>query len=104
MSDRIGEIIGASAGQSHSLFWSSKGFLLGCGSNKYGQLTSNSLRISTLSIIDLGPDNGMFCLMAACGLNHSLVLCSTTSTIIPNSSSSSPTLLRLLCHLQRAAT
>ena len=71
MSDEIGDVIGASAGQSHSLFWSSKGFLLGCGSNKHGQLASNSMRISVLSLIDLGSNDGMFCIMAACGTNHS---------------------------------
>lgn len=69
-----GEIIGVSAGQSHSLFWTNKGLLLGCGSNKYGQLASILPRISTLEILSI-PGGPVHCLMAACGQNHTLLLC-----------------------------
>ena len=71
-----GEIIGASAGQSHSLFWTSNGLLLGCGSNKYGQLASILPRISTLDVLSIpGGTTNIHCLMAACGQNHTLLLC-----------------------------
>lgn len=68
-----GHIVGVSAGQSHTLAWTSGGMLLGCGSNKHGQLTSLSPRISTLSLLVI-PGGPVYCLMAACGQNHSLVL------------------------------
>lgn len=73
-----GEIIGASAGQSHSLFWTNRGLLLGCGSNKYGQLASILPRISTLEVLSV-PGGPAHCLMAACGQNHSLLLCRDSS-------------------------
>lgn len=74
MATDAGHIVGVSAGQSHSLMWTSGGNLLGCGSNKHGQLTTLSPRISTLSVLVI-PGGPAFCLMAACGQNHSLVLC-----------------------------
>jgi alpha-tubulin suppressor-like RCC1 family protein len=74
-----GYIVGVSAGQSHTLMWTSGGMLLGCGSNKHGQLTSLSPRISTLSLLVI-PGGPVFCLMAACGQNHSLVLCREEGT------------------------
>ena len=70
-----GNIVGLAAGQSHSLFWTSQGRLLGCGSNKHGQLSSLSPRITTLCAITFHEEL-KYCVMAACGQNHSLVLCS----------------------------
>ena len=102
-----------SAGESHSLFWTNTGTLLGCGSNKNGQLSSckndqnkngneenannnghsgnedeqllsnkNNLRLSSLQILDLNLESDKnkidsiiyYCLMAACGQSHSVLL------------------------------
>ena len=68
-----GYIVGLAAGQSHSLFWTNQGKLLGCGSNKYGQLSSQSPRVTTVCTIAFHEEL-KYCVMAACGQNHSLVL------------------------------
>ena len=73
--------------------------MFGCGSSKFGQLASLSVKNSTPIMIDLGSsDSNMldkefspryYCLMAACGQNHSVVLCQMISPALLSSSSSS---------------
>ena len=69
-----GQIIGINAGYSHTVFWTNKGKLFGTGSNKYGQLALPYPRIETFEAI-LIP---FFVVMAACGANHTIVLCNAT--------------------------
>jgi alpha-tubulin suppressor-like RCC1 family protein len=67
----VGIVIGISAGYSHTIVWTDKGILLGCGLNKYGQLALSLPRVSNLTPLGLE----LFCLKAACGSNHTIVLC-----------------------------
>lgn len=65
-----GRIVGISCGSSHSLIWTDQGVLYGAGLNKYGQLGGSLPRHSSFQRIDgVG-----FCVQAACGKNHSLIL------------------------------
>jgi ubiquitin-protein ligase E3 A len=73
----IGQIIGIAAGYSHSVFWTEKGFLFGCGSNKYGQLSLPFPRVDAFSHISLP----FFVVMASCGNQHTIVLCNATSEV-----------------------
>ena len=71
-------LAGISAGASHSLVWTREGDLLGCGSNKYGQLGGSPMpRISSFEVIALGQRDGerLRVSMASCGANHSIALC-----------------------------
>lgn len=78
----IGQVIGMAAGYSHSLIWTSNGYLLGAGSNKYGQLGLNLPRADCFERIPLP----YACTMAACGLNHSVVLCDSSLHTLEGSS------------------
>jgi ubiquitin-protein ligase E3 A len=73
----IGQIIGIAAGYSHSVFWTEKGFLFGCGNNKYGQLSLPFPRVDTFSYISLP----FFVVMASCGNQHTIVLCNATNEV-----------------------
>ncbi len=53
-----------------------EGKLFAAGSNKYGQLGLNQLSTSTFELVPLHEQ----CIMAACGQNHSLILCQASST------------------------
>jgi len=67
-----GAVAGMSAGERHSLLWTDTGVLLGCGSNKHSQLGCNTaLCLPAVENVGLG----MFVKHAACGSNHSVVLC-----------------------------
>jgi alpha-tubulin suppressor-like RCC1 family protein len=71
------QIVGLAAGYSHSLFWTSKGILFGTGANKYGQLALPYPRVEKFEQIPLP----FFVVMAACGSNHTLVLCNGTPEV-----------------------
>ncbi|RYH29664.1 hypothetical protein EON65_07765 [archaeon] len=75
----IGSIVGISAGFSHSIFWTTKGWLFGAGANKYGQLGLFAPRVEKFEQINLPH----FCIMATCGYNHTLALCFTSTTPTP---------------------
>lgn len=78
----MSQAIGISAGYSHSVMWTSRGLLFGAGNNKYGQLGILLPRASNFTLIEL-PN---FCTMAACGSNHTVVLCTDQpplATVVP---------------------
>lgn len=81
-----GRVVGVSAGYSHTIIWTSTGQVLGCGNNKYGQLGVNAPRTAQFEVIPLGGV-GDVCVMAACGLNHTLFLVASNSTAAGSSSS-----------------
>jgi len=68
------QVIGIRAGYQHSIIWTDEGLLLGCGANKYGQIGLPSPRVESFEVIPLD----FFCIMAACGYNHTLALCDST--------------------------
>lgn len=69
----VGAAAGVAAGYSHTLIWTDTGVLLGCGSNKYGQLGSVSLpRVYSLQSLSLPSEHK--CIAAVCGSNHSLIM------------------------------
>jgi len=87
-------VVGAAAGQTHSLLWTDTGVVLGSGSNKYGQVGGSAPRLTMFEPIEFPPaghggdqnSNGSSssssisggaptsAVMAACGQNHSIVL------------------------------
>ncbi|KAJ1433164.1 hypothetical protein B484DRAFT_429632, partial [Ochromonadaceae sp. CCMP2298] len=71
-------VIGLSCGYAHSLVWTEAGTLLGCGSNKYGQLALSPPTMEVFTPIPLEHA----CIMAACGHYHSLAI-SNDSTNTP---------------------
>lgn len=75
----IGCIVGVSAGYSHSIFWTTKGWLFGAGANKFGQLGLFAPRVERFEQISLPH----FCIMATCGYNHTLALCFTSKAPTP---------------------
>mmetsp|Transcript_15702 Transcript_15702/g.15839 ORF Transcript_15702/g.15839 Transcript_15702/m.15839 type:complete len:1240 (+) Transcript_15702:142-3861(+) len=88
LSHETGRVIGVTAGYSHSIIWTDTGIVLGCGSNKYGQLAVlPGLRVS--SFTKLGLQTGYRCVSAACGLNHTILLCSKDACDSRHSSISS---------------
>eukprot|EP01041_Mallomonas_annulata_P011292 gene11292-23629_t len=72
------EVVGMSGGYSHSLLWTKRGVLYGCGLNKYGQLMDIPYpRVNVFMKLPL-PDS-YDVIQAACGTSHSVILCSSTT-------------------------
>lgn len=81
-------VVGMAAGYAHSVLWTSHGELFGAGHNKYGQLAVPLPRVTSFQRISLSmatsssessspssSSTSLSVIMAACGAQHTLVLC-----------------------------
>lgn len=77
---KYGSITNIACGYSHSLLNTENGYLLGCGSNKQGQLASTFPRVDTFQEISFSIEPNDRCIDVKCGSNHSLILVSNAGT------------------------
>lgn len=75
---KYGSITNISCGYSHSVLNTENGYLLGCGSNKQGQLASAVPRVEAFTEILFTIDPNDRCIDVKCGSNHTLLLVSNS--------------------------